>query len=115
MQAVDPIVLGKVRAKQYYSEDGERSKNMGILMHGDGSFAGQGVVYETLDMSALPDYTVGGTIHVIVNNQVLVSQTTQADNCVLKCLSYAQPSLMAEFWRCMSNHITVMVTYAPYT
>ena len=70
LQAVDPIVLGKVRAKQYYSEDGERSKNMGILMHGDGSFAGQGVVYETLDMSALPDYTVGGTIHVIVNNQV---------------------------------------------
>ena len=67
---MDPIVLGKVRAKQYYSEDGERSKNMGILMHGDGSFAGQGVVYETLDMSALPDYTVGGTIHVIVNNQV---------------------------------------------
>ncbi|KAL0048536.1 hypothetical protein WJX82_005284 [Trebouxia sp. C0006] len=70
LEAVDPIVLGKVRAKQYYSEDGERSKNMGILMHGDGSFAGQGVVYETLDMSALPDYTVGGTIHVIVNNQV---------------------------------------------
>ena len=69
VQAVDPIVLGKVRAKQYYSEDGERSRNMGILMHGDGSFAGQGVVYETLDMSALPDYTCGGTIHVIVNNQ----------------------------------------------
>ncbi|KAL3160716.1 hypothetical protein ABBQ32_010627 [Trebouxia sp. C0010 RCD-2024] len=70
LEAVDPIVLGKVRAKQYYSEDGDRTKNMGILMHGDGSFAGQGVVYETLDMSALPDYTVGGTIHVIVNNQV---------------------------------------------
>lgn len=70
LQAVDPIVLGKVRAKQYYSEDEKRDKNMGILMHGDGSFAGQGVVYETLDMNALPDYTVGGTIHVIVNNQV---------------------------------------------
>ena len=89
LQAVDPIVLGKVRAKQYYSEDGERSKNMGVLMHGDGSFAGQGVVYETLDMSALPDYTVGGTIHVIVNNQVL-PKTTQADNCVLRCLLYVQ-------------------------
>lgn len=109
MQAVDPIVLGKVRAKQYYSEDAERSKNMGILMHGDGSFAGQGVVYETLDMSALPDYTVGGTIHVIVNNQVLVSYTAQALNCVFRCLSCAQPSSMTSFWPCLSNHVTAMV------
>ena len=69
-QAVDPVLLGKVRAKQYYSDDGDRSRNMGILMHGDGSFSGQGVVYETLDMSALPGYATGGTIHVVVNNQV---------------------------------------------
>ena len=60
----------QVRAKQYYSDDKERIKNLGILLHGDGSFSGQGVVYETLDMSALPDYTVGGTIHIVVNNQV---------------------------------------------
>lgn len=87
LQAVDPIVLGKVRAKQYYSEDGDRTKNMGILMHGDGSFAGQGVVYETLDMSALPDYTVGGTIHVIVNNQVTPPLTAQLGppSVVLSC------------------------------
>lgn len=60
----------QVRAKQYYNDDAARHKTMGILLHGDGSFAGQGVVYETLDMSALPDYTVGGTVHVVVNNQV---------------------------------------------
>lgn len=60
----------QVRAKQYYSDDAARDKTMGILLHGDGSFAGQGVVYETLDMSALPDYTVGGTVHIVVNNQV---------------------------------------------
>lgn len=69
-QAVDPVLLGKVRAKQYFTDDNERSKNMGILLHGDGSFSGQGVVYETLDMSALPEYTVGGTVHIVVNNQV---------------------------------------------
>lgn len=69
-QAVDPVLLGKVRAKQYFTDDNERARNMGILLHGDGSFSGQGVVYETLDMSALPEYTVGGTIHIVVNNQV---------------------------------------------
>lgn len=42
---------------------------MAILLHGDGSFSGQGIVYETLDMSGLPDYTTGGTIHLVVNNQ----------------------------------------------
>ena len=74
LEAVDPVVLGKVRAKQYYSDDHERTHNMGILLHGDGSFAGQGVVYETLDMSGLPDYTVGGTIHIVVNNQATCSK-----------------------------------------
>ena len=66
---MDPVLVGKVRAKQYYSDDADRGRNLGVLLHGDGAFAGQGVVYETLDMSALPDYTVGGCIHLIVNNQ----------------------------------------------
>jgi len=70
LEAVNTVCLGKVRAKQYYSEDLERIKNMPILMHGDGAFAGQGIVYETLDMSGLPEYTIGGTIHLVVNNQV---------------------------------------------
>jgi 2-oxoglutarate dehydrogenase E1 component len=71
LEAVDPVVIGKTRAKQYYSNDKDRSKNLAILLHGDGSFSGQGVVYETLHMSDLPNYTVGGTIHIVVNNQVL--------------------------------------------
>ncbi|KAL6562752.1 hypothetical protein OROGR_003759 [Orobanche gracilis] len=70
LEAVDPVVVGKTRAKQYYSNDVDRTKNMGVLIHGDGSFAGQGVVYETLHLSALPNYTTGGTIHIVVNNQV---------------------------------------------
>lgn len=70
LEAVDPVVLGKVRAKQYYADDHERARSLPILLHGDGSFSGQGVVYESLDMSGLPDYTVGGCIHIVVNNQV---------------------------------------------
>ena len=73
LQAVDPVVLGKVRAKQYYDTDPSRLGTMGVLLHGDGSFSGQGVVYETLDMSQLPEYETGGTVHIIVNNQVRIS------------------------------------------
>ena len=43
---------------------------MAVLLHGDGAFSGQGIVYETLDMSQLPEYTIGGTLHIVVNNQV---------------------------------------------
>jgi 2-oxoglutarate dehydrogenase E1 component len=70
LEAVNTVCMGKVRAKQHYSDDHNRGKNLPILMHGDGAFAGQGIVYEGLDMSQLPEYTVGGTIHVVVNNQV---------------------------------------------
>ena len=65
-----PLPLLQVRAKQHYSDDVDRIKHMPIVMHGDGAFAGQGIVYECLDMSGLPEYTVGGTIHIVVNNQV---------------------------------------------
>lgn len=58
LEAVNTVVQGKVRAKQYYTEDKERSRIMPILLHGDGAFAGQGVVTEALDMNQLPDYTV---------------------------------------------------------
>ena len=64
------MVLGKVRAKQYQRGDDERSQVAGILMHGDAAFAGQGLVAEALELSELDGFCTGGTIHVIVNNQI---------------------------------------------
>ena len=70
LEAVNPVVEGKVRAKQEMIGDTERKRVMGILLHGDASFAGQGLVAETLGMSELRGYKTGGTIHIIVNNQI---------------------------------------------
>ena len=71
LEAVDPVVVGKVRARQDSAGDTQRrSSVMAILMHGDAAFAGQGLVYETLAMSQFIGYRTGGTVHVIVNNQI---------------------------------------------
>ena len=71
LEAVDPVVVGKVRARQDSAGDTQRrSSVMAILMHGDAAFAGQGLVYETLAMSQLIGYRTGGTIHLVVNNQI---------------------------------------------
>src|SRR3954452_3491796 len=70
LEAVNPVVLGKVRAKQHRRDDTGRKKVAGILMHGDAAFAGQGLVAESLELSDLRGYCTGGTIHIIVNNQI---------------------------------------------
>ena len=70
LEAVNPVVLGQVRAKQFFHKDPERKKVIPVLMHGDAAFAGQGVVAECFAMSGLPGHNIGGTIHVIVNNQI---------------------------------------------
>jgi 2-oxoglutarate dehydrogenase E1 component len=70
LEAVDPVVLGKVRAKQLQRGDSERSQVAGILMHGDAAFAGQGLVAESLELSDLVGFCTGGTVHIIVNNQI---------------------------------------------
>ena len=70
LEAVNPIVLGQVRAKQYFHKDKERRKVIPVLIHGDAAFAGQGVVAECFAMSGLPGHNTGGTIHIIVNNQI---------------------------------------------
>ena len=70
LEAVNPVVLGQVRAKQFFHKDKDRKKVIPVLMHGDAAFAGQGIVAECFAMSGLPGHNIGGTIHIIVNNQI---------------------------------------------
>ncbi|HEX4645162.1 MAG TPA: thiamine pyrophosphate-dependent enzyme, partial [Verrucomicrobiae bacterium] len=70
LEFVDPVALGRVRAKQDHAGDLERSRAMALLIHGDAAFAAEGVVQETLNLSQLAGYAVGGTLHIIVNNQI---------------------------------------------
>jgi 2-oxoglutarate dehydrogenase E1 component len=70
LEWVNTVVQGRVRAKQDRLGDTTRTRALPILIHGDAAFAGQGIIAESLNMSELPGYTVGGTVHIIVNNQV---------------------------------------------
>jgi 2-oxoglutarate dehydrogenase E1 component len=70
LEAVNPVVEGVVRARQELHGDRERRKIVPLLLHGDAAFAGQGIVTETLNMSQLRGYTTGGTVHVVINNQI---------------------------------------------
>ncbi|KAJ5899030.1 2-oxoglutarate dehydrogenase [Penicillium taxi] len=71
LEAEDPVVLGKARAIQHYNNDETKFDTaMGVLLHGDAAFAAQGVVYETMGFQHLPAYSTGGTIHIVVNNQI---------------------------------------------
>ena len=70
LEAVNPVVLGQTRAKQFFHKDIERNKVIPILIHGDAAFAAQGIVAECFAMSGLPGHNTGGTIHIIINNQI---------------------------------------------
>ncbi len=70
LEAVDPVTVGRTRAKQDRAGEGGRDQFLPLLVHGDGAFAGQGVFAETLNLADIPGYTVGGTVHVIVNNLI---------------------------------------------
>lgn len=69
LEAVNPVVAGKARAEQFYRQYPPQ-KILPVVLHGDAAFSGQGVVYEHLAMSELPEYSTGGTIHIVVNNQI---------------------------------------------
>ena len=78
LECINPVVMGKVRAENHFrnihkfgeSHDIDRKKIIPILVHGDAALSGQGVCYESIQMQDLQNYTIGGTIHVIVNNQI---------------------------------------------
>jgi 2-oxoglutarate dehydrogenase E1 component len=78
LEAVDPVVEGMVRAHQDQINNPEGYSVLPILMHGDAAFAGQGVVAETLNMSDIKGYRVGGTIHIVVNNQIGFTTTPES-------------------------------------
>jgi len=80
LEIVDPVVLGSVRARQDRLNDVERQKVVPVLLHGDASFSGQGVVMESLQMSQTRGFNVGGTIHIIVNNQIGFTTSNKKDS-----------------------------------
>ncbi len=70
LEFVNPVALGLTRAKQDRGADLDHERNLAILIHGDAAFIGEGIVQETLNLSQLPGYSVGGTVHVVINNQI---------------------------------------------
>ena len=82
LEFINPIAMGRVRAKQDREGDGKRKQKLTLLIHGDAAFAGEGIIQETLNLSQLDGYKVGGTVHVVVNNQIGFTTTDdQARSC----------------------------------
>jgi 2-oxoglutarate dehydrogenase E1 component len=90
LEAVDPVVEGIVRAKQTWMGDTKREKVLPILVHGDAAFAGQGVVAETLNLSLLSGYATGGTIHLVINNQIGFTSTPEEARSSTYCTDVAR-------------------------
>ena len=90
LEIIDPVVEGSVRARQERRGDSARKQVVPVLIHGDAAFAGQGVVMETLNMARTRGYSVGGTIHIIVNNQIGFTTNTLDARSTLYCTEVAK-------------------------
>ena len=99
LEAVNPVVEGRARARQQRIGDTERTKVLPILVHGDAAFAGQGIVAETLNLSGLEGYATGGTIHIIINNQIGFT-TLPADSRSTPYATDVARMLMAPIFHC---------------
>ena len=92
LEAVCPVVIGKCKATQFFLEDTEKKMVCPLLLHGDASFAGQGIVPETLELSNLPNYTVGGCVHVVINNQIGFTTDPRSARTSFHCTNMAKVS-----------------------
>ena len=90
LEAVDPVVEGRARAKQVRAGDTSGQMVIPVLVHGDAAFAGQGIVAETLNLSNLAGYSTGGTIHIVVDNQIGFTTTPAEARSTLYCTDVAQ-------------------------
>ena len=90
LEAVDPVVVGKVRAKQTLMKDKDNQKCFGLLIHGDAAMAGQGIVAETFAMSQLRGFRTGGTIHFVINNQIGFTTTPHYGRSAPYCTEIAK-------------------------
>jgi 2-oxoglutarate dehydrogenase E1 component len=91
LEIVNPVVEGKARARQRaLGAIDERHRVLPLLIHGDAAFAGQGIVAETLNMSQLPGYTTGGTVHLVVNNQIGFTTDPRDSRSTLYCTDVAK-------------------------
>lgn len=90
LEAVDPVVVGRTRAKQMRAGDFEGETILPVLIHGDAAFAGQGIVAETLNLSKLAGYSTGGTIHIVVNNQIGFTTSPAEARSTLYCTDVAK-------------------------
>lgn len=90
LEAVDPVVEGQVRARQVKKNDEFKEKVVPILVHGDAAIAGQGIIYETLQLYNLPGYSTGGTIHIVINNQIGFTTLPQEGRSTLYCTDIAR-------------------------
>lgn len=90
LEAVNPVVMGRARAEQYLMGDTEHAKVVPIIIHGDAAFAGQGIVFESMQMQNLHNFKVGGTIHVVVNNQIGFTTTPHKSRSGMYCTDIAK-------------------------
>jgi 2-oxoglutarate dehydrogenase E1 component len=90
LEAVDPVVEGRTRAKQGLFDDPDRITGLPLLIHGDAAFAGQGLVAETLNLSQLAGYRTGGTVHIVVNNQIGFTTAPQDARSTVYCTDVAK-------------------------
>lgn len=111
LEFVNPVVIGKVRAKQVQRMDFDNVQVMPILLHGDAAFAGQGIVAETLMISELPGYRVGGTVHIVINNQIGFTTTPKHGRSGPYCTDVAK-MLAAPIFHVNGDHPEAVVHVA---